>query len=245
MDEISFSLDGYDALTNDIVRGAGAFDKARQRLKDAITLGLNTHITACVTEQNTRLAGSVSTFMHRMILFAQGEGANTINFHGVFRMGVPMDAWTHESHLLPEDWIFGFRDIQSRIESSEYRINVRLPAHVIERYEFDANPKYYGYCPAKLGERVLIHPNGLIRICSSLLCTPYCVARYDAHSIQWEKVTNELYKHDLQTYTPCTNQQALYSKHLVPVCFSLKPKQREPVWQSLGYDSSNEIGAFS
>lgn len=240
LDEISFSIDGYDAATNDCLRGTGTFNIALERIQQAVSLGYNIHITTCVTPLNSGLAGSVSSFVDRMIRFTESLGVHAINFHGVFRMGVPMDTWTERCHLEPKDWMLMYTRIWKNIRNGNYKIHVRLPAHIISRKEFESNPKYYGYCPAKLGERVLVHPNGIIRICSSLLCTPYCVAKYDHESIRWETVTNELYRHDIGVYTPCTNQRALYAEDFVPVCFSLKPKQKEPVWTTLGYDRQTE-----
>jgi hypothetical protein len=77
-----------------------------------------------------------------------------------------------------------------------------------------------------------VHPNGIIRICSNLICTGYGVARYHDGRIEWDpSKNNELAGHDLASATPCTNR----SRHrrygtLVPVCFSLKPGQEEYVW---------------
>lgn len=39
----------------------------------------------------------------------------------------------------------------------------------INKEEFEKNPEYYGYCSAKLAERVLVHPNGIIRIYSLMI----------------------------------------------------------------------------
>jgi MoaA/NifB/PqqE/SkfB family radical SAM enzyme len=243
LDEISFSLDGYDSLTNDCLRGMGTFSHALRQIQRAADLGYNIQITTCVTPLNSRFAGSVSLFLDRMVRFAESLKVTAINFHGVFKMGVPMDTWTEGCHLEPKEWMEGFDTISEKIKKGDYGIHVRLPAHIIRKSEFERNPKYFGYCPCKLGERVLVHPNGLIRICSSMLCTAYCVARYDKESIRWETVTNELYRHDITANTPCTNQRDLYKDGFVPVCFSLKPKQEEPVWKTLGYDSRFKAGA--
>ncbi|BFH72816.1 hypothetical protein SJAV_07600 [Sulfurisphaera javensis] len=104
---------------------------------------------------------------------------------------------------------------------------------VIEKEKFYENPKFYGYCPVKMGERVLIHPDHTIRICSSLLSSPYHIANYDDKKITWEEYQNETYRHKLNEYTPCTNQVKLYSDKYVPLCFSFRPDQDEPVWNTL------------
>jgi MoaA/NifB/PqqE/SkfB family radical SAM enzyme len=233
LDEISYSIDGFDANTNDLIRGKGTFNKAILRIRRSLMLGMNVHITTCVIKQNTEKTGSITEFIERMILLGETEGISTINFHGVFRMGVPMDAWTEGSHIQPNEWVFAYKEIYNRIIQGKYRVQVRLPVHVIERNEFNKDPEYYGYCPCKLGERVLIHPDGIIRICSSMLSTCYGVAKYDNEKILWENITTELFRHDKNKNTPCTNQTALYTKDIVPVCFSFKPRQTEPVWLHL------------
>ena len=201
IDEISFSLEGYDSETNDGMRGAGTFKNTIARIREAKEIGFTVHITTCVTSINSFIAKTVYNFINKMILFAEREKVDTINFHGVFKMGLPMDTWVNESFIDALEWYEAYNQITSEIEQGKYGIHVRIPAHVIKRSTFEKNPQYYGYCPAKLGERVLIHPNGQIRICSSLLCTAYCVAKYNENEIIVEKVTNELYKHSLSVST--------------------------------------------
>lgn len=148
-----------------------------------------------------------------------------------------MDTWTGDSHLHPNDWN---RAVQHLLKDDFYldRIDkVRLPLHVIRLDEFDKHPQYYGYCPCKLGERALIHPDGIIRVCSSMLSTPYGVAHYTSSKIEWNEYNNELCKHKMNEYTPCTNQTALNTKELCPVCFSIKPHQNEIVWKESNVES--------
>lgn len=234
IDEVSFSIDGYSAETNDILRGGNAFDRAViniKRLKNLIP-DQKINITACVTKQNTYLAGGIKAFIERMIYFADEMDIQQINFHGVFKMGVPMDTWTGDSHLAPRDWCNEIQEIAEKVKEKEYPVDVRFPVHIIERSEFAKHKRYYGYCPCKLGERALIHPDGIIRVCSSMLSTPYGVAHYNSEEICWNKFNNELQNHKMGEYTPCTNQQALYTETMCPVCFSLKPYQDEVVWNS-------------
>jgi len=107
------------------------------------------------------------------------------------------------------------------------------PQHLVKREKFDSNPEYYGFCPAKLGERVLVHPTGIIRICPGLLSTPYGVARFYNDKIVWDKgLTNELCDHEMDVSTPCTNQsKGKGFGDYVPLCFSFKPRQKELIWQ--------------
>jgi hypothetical protein len=111
----------------------------------------------------------------------------------------------------------------------------------VTKSEFARTPEFYGYCPVKLGERVMVHPNGTIRICSNLICTGYGVARYHDGRIEWDNSSgNELAGHDLSRSTPCTNR----SRHrkygeLVPLCFSFKPDQAKRAIQP--YSPSNAL----
>ncbi|MCX5971740.1 MAG: radical SAM protein [Coprothermobacterota bacterium] len=242
LDELSISIDGYNAATNDSLRGDGAFEITVNQLRQAVKAGYRVHVTACATRQNVIIAGSVANFLEHMIRFCEDEKIEAVNFHGVFRMGVPMDTWTEGTHLEPQEWLRGYETVAKRIQAGIYSIPVRLPRHLIERALFERAPQKYGYCPCKLGERVLVHPDGIIRICSSLLCTPYGVARYTPERIIWETVTNELYRHDMNSHTPCTNQQAMYTPELVPLCFSFKPGQTEPVWRELAHEGVVSTG---
>lgn len=233
LDEISFSIDGFNDTSNDILRGAGSFHQTLSNLRKSVLSGLPVHITTCVTKQNTLLSGGIENFLFSMIKFAESEKIRTINFHGVFKMGTPMDCWTSESHLNPEDWYYSIKEFQKRVLNNEFTVNVRLPLHIVKQDEFNSNPHYYGYCPSKLGERVLIHPTGIIRICSSLLSTCYGSAFFNSEKIQWNDFTNELSEVDLHSHTPCSHQKALYKNDFVPVCFSLKPYQNEIIWENL------------
>lgn len=234
IDEVSFSIDGYNLKTNDILRGNNAFNNAINNMKKLQKLlpAKRINITVCVTKQNTYVSGGIKEFIEHMISFAYEIGIQQINFHGVFKMGVPMDTWTGDSHLDPQLWHDEIQCITKKVKNKEYPIDVRFPVHIIERSEFAKYKKYYGYCPCKLGERALVHPDGIIRVCSSMLSTPYGIAHYNNDEICWNEFNNELQNHKMDEYTPCTNQQALYTETMCPVCFSLKPYQNEVVWNS-------------
>lgn len=231
IDESSFSLDGYDQKTNDILRGEGAFDRAVNSIlllkKKEYCSKLN--ITTCVTRQNTEIAGGIKEYILNMIAFSEKYGIDQLNFHGVFKMGVPMDTWTGESHLNPKEWYLAVNElINDNILNTTK--NIRLPLHIITKKEFDRHPQYYGYCPCKLGERALLHPDGIIRVCSSMLSTPYGVAHYNTKEIVWNEYNNELQNHEMDKFTPCTNQKKMYINDICPICFSIKPYQDEIIW---------------
>ncbi len=234
IDEVSFSIDGYDSETNDILRGSHTFNKSIENLNllRKFNNNISINITTCVTKQNTEIAGGINKFINNMIAFATKLAIKQLNFHGVFKMGVPMDTWTGDSHLDPLIWHNEIQEIVHNVENKKYAIDIRFPIHIINRKEFDEHPQYYGYCPCKLGERALIHPDGIIRVCSSMLSTPYGVAHYNYEKIIWNELNNELSEHKMNEYTPCTNQTELYINDLCPVCFSIKPYQNEIIWKT-------------
>lgn len=234
LDEVAFSLDGYSAETNDPLRGKGTFLRAVDAIRHAIAAGYHVTITCCVQklflEQDSR--GSLK--LETMIRFAESLGVHQINFHDLFKVGIPMDTWTGNFAPQPHEWLPVYHEISQKMYDGQFKISVRLPQCFVTKTEFARNPEFYGYCPVKMGERVMVHPNGTIRICSNLICTGYGVARYHDGQISWDHSSaNELAGHDLTRNTPCTNR----SRHrnygdLVPVCFSFKPGQEEYVWQN-------------
>jgi hypothetical protein len=168
-----------------------------------------------------------------MIRFAEVLGVHQINFHDLFKVGIPMDTWTGNFAPAPQDWVPLYQELSRKVKSGDFQIAVRLPQCFVTRSEFARNPDYYGYCPVKLGERVMVHPNGTIRICSNLICTAYGVATWSNGRIGWERSNaNKMTGHEMDRQTPCTNRSR-HKKYgdLVPLCFSFKPGQEEYVWR--------------
>ena len=233
LNEISFSLDGFSPETHDLMRGEGAFVKCVSNIKKAVNLGYKTDITCCVHTALIKRDKQGSLLIESMINFAESLGVNRINFHVLFKPGFPMDTWTGQTDVSWQEWTEIYPEIYANIKNNGYKIPVRIPQRLVKREEFEKQPEYYGFCPAKLGERILVHPTGIIRICSGLLSTPYGVARFEDNKIVWDAgYTNELCDHDMDAPTPCTNQ----SKNegfgdFVPLCFSFKPRQKELIWQ--------------
>ena len=207
LDELTFSLDGPSAEINDPVRGEDTFKKCVSNIRKAINLGYIVDLTCCIHKSLIKSDTAGNLLLDGMIRFAESLGINRINFHDLFKTGIPRDAWTGEINISLEEWINVWAEIQTNVEAGRYKFPVRIPQCFITREEFDKNPEYYGYCPAKMGERVLVHPNGIIRICACLIGTPYGVARFYDNKIVWdENPTNELRDHKLDQLTPCTNQ---------------------------------------
>jgi len=239
IDEISFSLDGHNSEINDEIRGNGSFGKCVANIKKAVDLGYNVNITCCIHRGNVGRDEEGRLLIERMIEFAASLGVSRINFHPLFKMGVPRDDWAGDTDILPKEWLKIYRAVRSNIEDGKYGIQVRIPQRFVTQEEFDKNPGYYGYCPVKMGERVLIHPNGQIQICALMIGTPYRVANFGVDSekkirIRWDNINDEIVKgnFDLNNPTPCTNQKKEIGD-LVPLCISFKPNQDEFVWERL------------
>lgn len=240
LDELAFSLDGYSAETNDPLRGKGTFVRVVDAIHMAIGAGYGVTMTCCVQKLFLEREDGVLR-LEKMIRFAESLGISQINFHDLFKVGIPMDTWTGDFAPRPQDWPAVYDEIFAKMSAGEFQIAVRLPQCFVTKAEFARNPEYYGYCPVKLGERVMVHPNGTIRICSNLICTAFGAARYADRQIIWDRTSaNEIAGHDLDRNTPCTNRSR-HKKYgdLVPVCFSFKPAQDEYVWNHrLGWDAN-------
>jgi MoaA/NifB/PqqE/SkfB family radical SAM enzyme len=169
--------------------------------------------------------------------FAASLGVTRVNYHSLIKDGTPIDLWSSNLQVKPEDWVNVYNDISKKAERGCYPISVRIPKSFITREEFYNNPHYYSFCPAKLGERVLVHPDGIIRICSGLLGTAYGVADYYDGKISWNnRKTNELGDHKIDTCTWCTNRGKKVYGDYVPLCFSFKPKQDEFAYGLLDWE---------
>ncbi len=233
LDEITFSLDGYSAKMNDPIRGMGSFNKCLNNLVVARKLGYNINITTCL-HKGLIEQESGKYNIERMICFAIEHKIPVINFHDLFKMSIPRDTWSGNIGITSKEWYEKLSDILIHIEQYRDYISIRLPYNYISRKEFDRNPSYYGYCSAKLGDRILVHPDGTLRICSLMIGTPYYVAKYYENKIEWERGKNcELACHKLNENTPCTHQMNNKSFSIyVPTCVSFKPKQDEFVWKN-------------
>lgn len=234
LDEITFSLDGPTSAINDPIRGKGTFDKCVTNIKKALKLNYLVDITCCLHKGLIEKDAKGNLLLDKMILFAESLGVDQINFHDLFKTGLPRDCWTGKYDISLRSWIDAWTQIQQNIKKGRYQISVRVPQCFVTKEEFNRNPDYYGYCPAKMGERVLIHPDGIIRICSLMIGSPYGVARFYEGKIVWdESPTNELRDHKLDQNTPCTNQSKSKSfDPFVPLCVSFKPGQKEFIWQT-------------
>lgn len=237
IDEISFSMDGYNEDSCDLIRGKGVFSVEVENIKRAVKLGYKVDITCCVYQELLEQNQNGEYLMEQLIYLASDLGVKRVNYHALIKDGTPIDLWSSDLEVNPADWVKAYNKISQKINRGEYPISVRIPKSFITQEEFYKNPAYYGFCPAKLGERVLVHPDGIIRICSGLLGTAYGVADYFDGKICWNnRKTNELIEHELDKCTWCTNRSKKSYGTYVPLCFSFKPKQDEYVYNRLEWE---------
>jgi MoaA/NifB/PqqE/SkfB family radical SAM enzyme len=243
LDELAFSLDGYDEASNDPLRGEGTFRRIIRRIEQATERGIRCSITCCIHRGLVERDHDGRYGVERVIELGERLGVSTVNFHDLFKAGVPMDAWTGSFDTTVEQHVAMYNDVRTRIEDGAFGVNVRLPQCFVTKSEFDRNPEYYGYCPVKMAERVMVHSDGVIRICSNLICSSFGTGRWENDQISWNRSTsNETLSHDRARYTPCTNRSKnrRYGEY-VPLCFSFKPNQEEPVWRGLEWDERRAV----
>ena len=233
IDEITFSLDGYNEEINDSIRGKGSFYKCVHNIKKAISRGYEVHVTTCVHRGFTQNASSDEHLgLIEMIKFLKSLGVAKINMHDLFKSGIPRDVWSDSIDTSIEEYLNAYQlVIEYKKENKDNTI--RMPQCVTTQDEFNRNPEYYGYCSVKQYDRILAFPNGMLRVCSLMIGTPYCVGYYNSNRVYWnENPTNEILGHEMNNNTKCTNQGKgnHFSGEYVPLCVSFKPKQDEPVW---------------
>lgn len=232
LDEITFSLDDCNEETNDAIRGKDVFKNLLYNVRYAIQKKINVHLTTCVHK------GLVSINHERlklldMIEFAQSIGITTINMHDLLKSSIPRDLWSGNLETSVEEYQNAFLQVQDYISQNKTKISVRMPQCIITKDEYDKNVKYYSYCSAKQFDRILAFPNGMLRVCSLMIGTPYCIGFYDKGKIYWNNTpTNELRGHEMNKDTACSNQvkKDLFND-LIPLCVSFKPNQNEVVWK--------------
>lgn len=235
VDEITFSLDGYNMELNDIVRGRGSFDKCESNIRKAVGNGFNVQITMCVHKYICPSLESGIYNIERMIEFATSLGVAAINFHPILKVGISRDNWIDETDISPYIWMKVYDYIQTKIQRGEYAISVRIPMRFVDARQYESNKNWFSYCPLKLAERALIMPDGTIKVCAFTIGTSCCLAKYDSHSIQMN------HSEDSEYYMITNNVKAgmhgahcLFQKYsndsIVPLCMSFKPNQDEIVW---------------
>jgi len=229
LSEITFSLDGYNEKTNSI-RGVGVFTKCCENIKRAVELGYRVQITCCIHKLLTKNDRGRLGIL-RMIDFAESLGVEYINFHDLLKVGVPRDVWTGEVAPSYKSYISAVQKAEMYVLQGK-KIKVRIPRRLVSATEFQNNPDYYGYCSGKQKDRLLVFPDGTMRICSLLIGSSYHVATYGEKGIRLNTTpTSELVRYNESVNSPCAmGSNKSDEKGLVLLCIAFKSKQDEPVW---------------
>ena len=225
LDEITFSIDGYDAETHDAIRGKGVFDKCIANIKLAVKAGYKVQITSCFHKELCKSVNNGIESIQKIISLCEELGVTTLNLHPILKVGVERDNWIDNTNINPRLWLDIYNGIQKRLFKKQSNVNIRLPMRYIEKDSFNES---CNYCPLKIGERALIMSDGTIKICAFNIGTNYCLARFDENSIKYEWDYNELDK--ISDSTICCNQSS--TDGLKALCMSYKPQQDEIVWNS-------------
>lgn len=233
LSEITFSLDGHDEETNDVVRGVGSYQKCIANIKTAVDLGYNVQITSCVHKYSCPNAETGLRNLKAMICFAQELGVKSINFHPILRVGIERDNWIESTDISILDWKTIYNQMLSILPWDNELIKVRIPMRFVDTSSVIQNKEQYHYCPVDMGERALIMPDGQIKVCAFTIGTQECVARYDKNRIVFEQNENETRKiGTLSEKQVCYNQNVDCGDN-VPLCMSYKPNQNEIVWMDV------------
>ncbi len=233
LDNLGFSIDGHIPEINDPIRGNNTYDRCVRMIRKAVELGYYTTVTVCVHKKNMNT-------VDQLIAFATELGVKEINFHPLFIMGVERDKFTGGDHIRPNDWISIYQNVRKNIEKGVYKIHVRIPQRFVEKSTYQKDVERYGYCPVRMGERILVHPDGKIRICALCIGSPYFLASYNREEIKFGAPDSEISKERLER-RPCMTQTKDFG-NFVPLCISYKPYQNEHVWQRGAFD--NNFQAF-
>lgn len=233
LDEITFSVDGHDKSTNDIVRGNGTFVKCLDNLKLAIRLGYKVQITSCIHKFSCPNSNDGIKNIEDMISFAEELGVFSINFHPIIKVGIARDNWIESTDISSSVWKAIYKKVANFDILNKKKIKVRMPMRFAERKQVLSNREKYFYCPLEMGERALIMPDGQIKVCAFTIGTDNCVARYTNNKVIFEERNNETNLiGSLEPYQVCYNQ-IINSDIDVPLCMSYKPEQNEIVWKDI------------
>ena len=229
LDELTFSLDGSTPEIHNAIRGrSGIFETCIKRIRQAVYLGYRVQITTCVHIDVCSTVNDGIRQIENMIRLCDSLGVHSLNFHPILKVGIERDSWIDHTDINPSIWLEVYRKMVERLETLDHHVAVRLPMRYVEESNFT---KDHTYCPLRMGERVLIMPDGQLKVCAFNIGNPYCLARFERDgSITYEELYNECDK--LKNYnTGCCSQHS--PKGLRALCMSYKPNQEEAVWCAL------------
>lgn len=228
LDELTFSLDGSTPEIHDAIRGkAGAFDNCITRIQQAVCLGYHVQVTTCVHIDVCRSVKDGVRQIEEMIRLCDSLGIHSLNFHPILKVGTARDNWIDHTEIDPSIWLAVYREIIAHLKTMNHHVQIRLPMRYIENEYFTSD---YDYCPLRMGERVLIMPNGQLKVCAFNIGNPYCIARFYSDTIQYETSFNEINCLEKCDYGCCIQTAP---EGLRALCMSYKPNQWEVVWNIL------------
>lgn len=233
LDEITFSLDGHDEDTNDVVRGRGTYNRCVNNIKYAVSKGYKVQITSCVHHYSCPDKDKGIENLKKMILLAERLGVYSINFHPILKVGIARDRWIENTEITHDIWEKIYEELIGLVLEDEFKIKVRIPMRFCQKENAILSRERYFYCPLEMGERALIMPDGQIKVCAFTIGTDACVARYDSERVYFEEKNNETAPiGTLDKGLLCYNQKT-NSESLIPLCMSYKPYQSELVWEDI------------
>jgi len=234
LDDISFSIDWYNNKTHWFLRWNWVLLKTLNNLKQAIEKWYNVSVTTCIhrglidfneTEPELRYKDLKET-----ILFLEKLWIYSLNFHVLLPHWMPISTWSEGTDISIDEWM-KIKLFLLKIKN-KLKIDIRIPTHFINKNEYKNNKEYYDFCTLKISERVLLTVDWLIRNCAGFLGSKYHVARFEDNKITWnyDENTNE-YSWLNSKCKWCPYQfKDKNIWELVPLCFSLKPNQKEFIW---------------
>jgi len=241
IDEITFSIDGSTADIHDLERGKGTFVKTEKSIIAAVKSGYNVQLTACVNRSNIGYAKTGRLLVDEIIRWGEAIGVHSINFHPFIKMNVMRDEWTGTADISPQEWNFVYETINQQVIDGQYNVAIRLPLRFVDSDKFHKRSKYYGYCPVKLAERIIIHANGNMNVCALHNATNTTLAKFredgNILKIEWSSCENEFSKYVFNNSMehPCTVISHRHKEEL-PLCISFKPTQNEFIWNKTGIE---------
>ena len=228
IDNLALSFDGPDQESHEVLRGPNTFHRALATLRQARNLGIYTTVTVCVHPGIVRRLPEVISFFNE-------NGASEINFHPLFKMGIARDEFTGNTDIQIEEWRRAFYDVKEIGLKENWGASVRMPKRFVPKEEYFSNPEMYRYCPTRMGERVLIHPNGHIRVCALCIGTETTIANFDANGVKFNDSTTSEIGPDRLGRGNCLSQVADFGEYM-PLCISYKENQKEYVWRGQSFD---------
>lgn len=156
LDYLSFSLDGPDAATNDLIRGTGAFDVCSANLRRAVELGFHVSVIYTVSRKNI-------AHLHRMgaMLDSCGVKKFFIQVLGLRGKSAAADSEA-TSQVSRQEWLDTVPAVAEEI--ARRGIHVTYPKVFLNEDEVFE-------CAGNVAENYFVFPNGRVYQCP--LCEDY------------------------------------------------------------------------